>query len=85
MRHKKTRGARVMRFSFAQDANPGTRFMRCAGIIAIFAGGDQAVFFSDIQGQKTPDVFIQVVRVPPLRVCGMISHSYLDTLSIVGG
>ncbi|EIX7536221.1 hypothetical protein MK828_003422, partial [Shigella sonnei] len=37
------------------------------------------------QGDKTPDVFIQVVRVPPLRVCGMISHSYLDTLSIVGG
>ncbi|ENY7026342.1 hypothetical protein OkiPb00431_29990 [Escherichia coli] len=54
MRHKKTRGARVMRFSFAQDANPGTRFMRCAGIIAIFDTGDQLVFFSDIQGQKTP-------------------------------
>ncbi|WP_225379776.1 hypothetical protein, partial [Escherichia coli] len=54
MRHKKTRGARAVRFSCFQEANPDTRFMRCAGIIAIFAGGDQAVFFSDIQGQKTP-------------------------------
>ncbi|KDV41653.1 hypothetical protein BU55_25025 [Escherichia coli O146:H21 str. 2010C-3325] len=34
---------------------------------------------------KAPGEFIQVVRVPPLRVCDMISHSCLDTLAIVGG
>lgn len=59
------------------------------GLLAgfLFAGGhngDKAQLCG-AQGDKTPDEFIQVVRVPPLRVCDMISHSYLDTLSIVGG
>ena len=53
----------------------------------LFAGGHDVnhARLCRAQGDKTPDVFIQVVQVPPLRVCGMISHSYLDTLVIVGG
>ena len=53
----------------------------------LFAGGLDVYYawLCGAQGDKTPDVFIQVVRVPPLRVCGMISHSYLDTVAIVGG
>lgn len=53
----------------------------------LFAGGldGNHARLCRTQGDKTPDVFIQVVRVPPLRVCGMISHSYLDTVAIVGG
>lgn len=71
--------------------NTGGEYHHAAswGLLAgfLFAGGldGNHARLCRTQGDKTPDVFIQVVRVPPLRVCGMISHSYLDTVAIVGG
>ena len=53
----------------------------------LFAGGlnGNHARLCRAQGDKTPDVFIQVVRVPPLRVSGYnFSHSCLDTSAIVG-
>ena len=71
--------------------NTGGEYHHAAswGLLAVFLlAGDhdgKHARFSRTQGDKAPSEFIQVVRVPPLRVCGMISHSYLDTVAIVGG
>ncbi|RJJ92051.1 hypothetical protein CMV46_16050 [Escherichia coli] len=71
--------------------NTGGEYHHAAsrGLLAcfLFAGGHDVnhARLCGAQGDKTPDVFIQVVRVPPLRVYGIISHSCLDNLAIVGG